>query len=169
MEKHSPIGTNSPGQVKVIMFSCVGRCIWFSQYKWFYRAIFHLNLILIGTWISAALCTDKRNAWRTLTSFSYWISSIARELPRSCITDSACFRSSSLFTVRWKRNYPWVLCSASWRIERYPTHVLATAVVLTLLLLEVSCWTVVIHSYNHRNILAIESGVAWSVSLNPTH
>lgn len=33
------------------------------------------------------------------TSFSYWISSMALELPRSCITDSACFRSSSRFIV----------------------------------------------------------------------
>ena len=40
-----------------------------------------------------------------LTSFSYWISNMARELPRSCITDSACFSSSSLFTVRCKSKY----------------------------------------------------------------
>lgn len=36
------------------------------------------------------------------TSFSYWISSIALELPRSCITDSACFNRSSRFIVLWK-------------------------------------------------------------------
>lgn len=38
----------------------------------------------------------------TSTSFSYWISSIALELPRSCMTDSACLRSSSRFIVLWK-------------------------------------------------------------------
>lgn len=37
-----------------------------------------------------------------VTSFSYWISNIALELPRSCITDSACFSSSSRFIVLWK-------------------------------------------------------------------
>lgn len=38
----------------------------------------------------------------TGTSFSYWISNIALELPRSCITDSACLSSSSRFIVLWK-------------------------------------------------------------------
>ena len=38
-----------------------------------------------------------------LTSFSYWISSMALELPRSCITYSACFSSPSRFIVRCRR------------------------------------------------------------------
>lgn len=47
-----------------------------------------------------ALGPNKR---ATFTSFSYWISNIALELPRSCITDSACFSSSSRFIVLWKK------------------------------------------------------------------
>lgn len=51
------------------------------------------------------LVTSTSQQAPKLTSFSYWISNMARELPRSCITDSACFSSSSLFTVRCKSKY----------------------------------------------------------------